>query len=92
MYSGGSFSVNYRYRDPAEKSERHETLFSVYEATILERKGRAFKYARGVDEIEAVLFEIGPTLWFVPNESHATTVYTRCRCVKPSLRFALTRR
>ena len=92
MYSGGGFSVNYGYRDPTEKSERHETLFSVYEAAILERKGRAFKNPRSVHEIKAVLFEIDPSLWFVPTESHAETVYTRCRCVKPRLRFALTRR
>ena len=92
MYSGGGFSVNYGYRDPAEKSERHETLFSVCEAVILVREGSALKNPWNVYEIKAVLFEIDPSLWFVPTESHAATVYTRCRCVKPRLRFALTRR
>ena len=78
MYSRNSFSVNYGYRDPAEKSERHETLFSINEAIVFERKGRAFKYSWGINEVKAVLFKIRPALWFVPGESHTTTVYTRC--------------
>ena len=78
MYSGASFGVNYGYRDPTEKSERHETLFSVYEAVIFECKGGTLKYPRGIDEIKAVDSDVDTALWFVPVESHAATVYTRC--------------
>ena len=72
----GSLRVHGRNQYPTEKTERHKSLFSIFEAVVLEREGSPVKYFRRIDEIETVFFEVSPTLPFVPRKPHQPTVYT----------------
>lgn len=75
----GSFGVNDRNGDTAEKSERYEALFSVVEPIIFEREGRALEYPWRIDKVEAMRLQVCPTFPFVPRETHRQSVYTVAR-------------
>ena len=70
-----------RNDDAPQQPKCHQPLLAIGEAVILVRKCDTSKDFFSVDEVKAVLFEIGSTLPFVPAD-HDIIVYTRRVCVK----------
>ena len=59
------------------KTDRREALFAVFFTIIYNGHGLALEYPWSVEEIQAVLTEIGPPFSLVPFEPHSNSVPTR---------------
>lgn len=67
IFSLGVYDGN---NDAAQKAEGQESLFLVAKAVVFVGEGWPFKHLLGVDEVKAVIFQIGLTLPLVPREVH----------------------
>jgi len=64
---------DYGHRAP-NQAESDKTLFPVVETVILEGAGYASKDLYCIEEIEAMLEEVGSALVFVPGEFHVSMI------------------
>lgn len=53
-----------------QKSKGYDALFSVGEAIVPVSVGEALKNTRGVDEVQAMLFQVDGSLALGPGETH----------------------
>jgi hypothetical protein len=60
-----------------QQAERDEALLTIGNPVVFEREGRACEDPRRVNEVQAVVPDIGNALVFVPLEPHLQSVYTR---------------
>ena len=59
-----------------EQAQRDKSLFLVGKPIVLKRKRRSRKHLRRVNEVQAVRFQIGLALLFIPLIAHLQSVYT----------------
>ena len=59
-----------------EQAERDKPLLQVSKPIVLKRERRPREHLRRVNEIQAVRFQIGFTLIFIPLVLHLRSVYT----------------
>lgn len=76
MDSGLGFGVNDRDRRFPQKSQRHESVFRVGEAIVLDGQGGAGEHRFRIPEIESMAGQVVAALALVPCESKMHKVYT----------------
>jgi hypothetical protein len=79
MFGLGMYDGN---RNPSKQAKGDQALFTVGESVVPEGVRRPFEDLSGADEVEAVVFQVRPSLRLAPGEPHGNNVHTICRCGK----------
>ena len=82
----------HRYDHATEKPQRNESLLSVGDPGVLERKRGSFENTVGISKVEPVIAEVRPALALIPDLANIQIVYTlghqdkHTRVIEPSPR------